>query len=282
MKQLTANVFVETGKPGCNHSFVVTKEGVVCIDTPYRPTDAVAWRDEVKKHGEVRYVIQCEPHADHVTGNPFLPGTLVAHELTRQAMRALTLDQIKERVRAIDPDGMRLLEGYRLRLPGITFSQSMTLHLGDHSFILMNLPGHTAGQTAVYVPQERVVFTGDNVTFKVQPVMREAIPEEWPGSIRFLQSLDVDKVVPGHGEVCDRAYLREWEAFLREFLSTVQGAIERGWTKEQAQEKVSFLDRYPMSPGNEARGPETSRANVGVIWDALIATRKMTEHPPTA
>ena len=253
MKQISANVFVETEKRGCNHSFVETKEGIVCIDTPFRPSDAVAWRDEIKKHGEVRYVIQTEPHVDHVTGNGFLPGTVVAHQGTREAMRTMTLKQIMERVVAIDTDAQRLI-----------------LHLGDHTFRLMNLPGHTGSQTAVHVPEEKVVFTGDNVSYKVQPFMVEAFPEEWLKSLQTVQQLDANVVVPGHGEICDKAYLREWEAFIRECLVTVQGAIERGWTREQALEKISFLHRYPMAPGSEARGPEVMRMNVGRLYDVLL------------
>ncbi len=273
MKQLTPNVFTETGKRGCNHSFVVTREGIVCIDTPFRPTDAVAWREELKKHGDIRFLIQTEPHVDHVTGNGFLGGAVVAQEETRQVMRRMTLKEILERVVAIDTDAQMLMQGYQLRLPSITFAGRMTLHVGDHTFQLTNLPGHTIGQTAVYVPEEKVVFTGDNVSYKVQPFMVEAVPEEWVTSIERLQQLDAKTVVPGHGEVCDKAYLREWESFLRECLVTVQGAIERGWTREQAVEKISFLHRYPMAPGNEARGPEVSRLNVGRIWDALTAKK---------
>ena len=53
MQQLTKNVFVETGVRGCNHGFVKTACGIVMIDTPQKPTDALKWRDEIARHAGV-------------------------------------------------------------------------------------------------------------------------------------------------------------------------------------------------------------------------------------
>jgi len=55
MQKVTDNVYAETEFAGCNPGFVVTSEGVVMIDTPQMPVDAIKWRDEIAKHGHVRY-----------------------------------------------------------------------------------------------------------------------------------------------------------------------------------------------------------------------------------
>jgi len=47
MKQLTRNVFVETGLRGSNHGFVTTSDGIVLIDTPHKPSDAIRLRTDV-------------------------------------------------------------------------------------------------------------------------------------------------------------------------------------------------------------------------------------------
>ena len=57
MQQVTRNVFAETQVRGCNHGFVTTSEGVVMIDSPQKPTDALKWRAEVEKHGQLKYII---------------------------------------------------------------------------------------------------------------------------------------------------------------------------------------------------------------------------------
>ena len=45
----------------------------------------------------------------------------------------------------------------------VVFTGDLTLRVGDHTFDLLHTPGHTPGQIAVHVPEERVVFTGDTV-----------------------------------------------------------------------------------------------------------------------
>jgi len=60
MQKITDNVYAETGFRGCNPGFVITTEGVVMIDTPQLPTDAIRWRDEIAKHGSVRYLINTD------------------------------------------------------------------------------------------------------------------------------------------------------------------------------------------------------------------------------
>ena len=69
LEQVTPNVFTTTKLRGCNPSFVVTSDGVVCIDTPQLPTKAVAMRAAAEAHGSIRYLINTENHVDHIFGN---------------------------------------------------------------------------------------------------------------------------------------------------------------------------------------------------------------------
>ncbi len=269
MRQVTANVYVETGFRGCNPGFVTTREGVVMIDSPFRPSDAVKWRDEIAKKGEVRYLINTEPHGDHTVGNYFFPGVVIAHRGTREALLTTPVNMIHEQVLMMDPEGFSLMEGYRLKLPSIVFDDRLTLYLGDHTFELIHLPGHTPSEIAVYIPQERLVFTGDNVFHKVQTFLHEADPERWLHSLEAIRELDVDVLVPGHGELCGKDYLQEQALFIQEWVDAVKDAIRQGLSCEEAQERISFLDRYPMDIGLEAMGPMVQMMNVARLYDLL-------------
>lgn len=269
MEQVTGNVYVETEFRGCNPGFVVTREGVVMIDSPQRPTDARKWRDVMKAKGEIRFLVNTEPHGDHVTGNFFFPATVVGHQGTRDACASLSLEMIMDRVKQIDPEGIPLMKGYFLKKPSITFSERMFLHVGDHTFELIHLPGHTASETAVHLPEERVVFTGDNVFHKVQAFLHQANPQDWLSSLKKIEELDVDRIIPGHGKVCDKRYLREQASFIEEWVETVREAIGQGLSREEAREKISFLDRYPMDTGLEDWGPEVQKWNVDNLYNLL-------------
>ena len=69
--KVTTSVYVETGYQGANVGYITTEQGVVMVDTPQRPTDAVAWRKQIKKAGEISYLINTHSHGDHFFGNYF-------------------------------------------------------------------------------------------------------------------------------------------------------------------------------------------------------------------
>lgn len=272
MEQIRPNVFLETRLQGCNPGFVVTEEGIVMIDAPQSPSEALKWREYMRRRGEIRYLINTEHHSDHVAGNFFFSAIGVAHQKTRDLIQTLSIDIILERIKAIDPAGLPLMEGFFYKKPSITFSDRLTLYVGQYTFELIYLPGHTAGQIAVYIPEERLVFTGDNIFHKVQAFFYQAYPDEWLQSLKRIGELDVDVIIPGHGEVCDKSYLKEQASFIEEWVEAVKNAIKQGLSKQEAQEKISFLDRYPMDVGLAFKGPEVQRANVDRLYDLLKKT----------
>ena len=269
MEQVSANVYAETGLGGCNPGFVTTGEGIVMIDSPQIPSDAVRWRDEMETKGEIQYIINTEPHRDHIAGNFFFPGKIISHQGTREEIATFTKESIIDRIKNVCPEDMPLMEGYFLKKPHITFTEELTLYMGDHTFELISLPGHTVSQIAVYIPQERVVFTGDNIFHKVQTWFKEAVPFEWLQSLKRIAQLEVDAIVPGHGTVCGKDYIKEQASFIEEWIETVKDAVSQGIPKEEAIKKISFLDRYPMDVGLEAIGPEVQRMNVDRLYDLL-------------
>jgi cyclase len=290
MHQITPSVFVNTEftlplpSRGSNNSFVVTSEGVVMIDTPMLPTYAIRWRDEIGKRGEVRYIINTEHHTDHTAGNYFFPGTIIAQEGVREMFSA-PIEQVSShersqkavsesmdmrdyilwRWRDMDPEGLALAPNFQPRPPSITFSDQLTLYSGEHVFELMHLPGHTLYEAAVYLPQEKVVFTGDNFTNKWQASMTHCYPLEWLDSLKKIEALDVDFVVPGHGEIGDKKDLREFISFVEGAVNTVKKAIDQGMSKEEAVATISFEDQLPA----RHPGPIQQQMNVVRLYDML-------------
>ncbi|MBI2329092.1 MAG: MBL fold metallo-hydrolase [Chloroflexi bacterium] len=269
MQKITANVYAETGFQGCNVGFVVTREGVVMIDTPQMPADAIKWRDEIAQYGPVRYLINTEPHGDHITGNYFFEGTVIAHEGTREAVLAASVAQLKERLRQTAPESLALVKNYRYRPPTITLSQRLTLYVGDHTFRLTHLPGHTPYQVAVYIPEERVVFTSDNIFYKVPSALREAVPYGWLDSLKQLQEMEADVLVPGHGELCDRSYLPQQSAIIQAWIDMVTTAMNQGMSLEEAQDKLPFIDPYTREGKNTPMGQQRQRLNVARLYQVL-------------
>jgi len=281
MQQVTQNVFAETKIRGCNPGYVVTRDGVVVIDTPQLPTHAVRMRRDAERHGPIRYLINTEHHIDHIFGNYFFRGAglVVAHEeVYRQFMVVTPLINpyayAGEAIPTDDPDGASLFPDEETYFkdpnkPTVTFTGDLTLRVGDHTFHLLSTPGHTQGQIAVYIPEERVAFVGDTIFNGCQTWIYEADPDAWLKALKRIGSLEIDYIVPGHGPVCTKECVNVQSAFLREWMTAVALGISRGWSKAECIKQISFLDRFPVDIGQEYMGPRVQEMNVSALYDYL-------------
>ena len=289
MEHVTANVFTTTKLRGCNPSFVSTSDGVVVIDTPQLPTRAVAMRKEAESHGPIRYLINTEHHVDHIFGNYFFKGAgaVVNHQGLYDRFMVVypELDPFayaKESVAGpdakgtdLDEEGLALWpdrdEYYRDPNKGtIVFTGDLTLRVGGHTFHLLHTPGHTPGQLAVHVPEERVVFTGDTVFSGCQTWLMTSNVAEWLDALERIRTLDVDLIVPGHGPVVTKQYLDVQRSHLMEWKSAVATAIAKGWTREETVAGVSFTDRFgPVDIGQGYMLDYIQTWNAGSLYDKL-------------
>ena len=276
MRQLTRNVFVETEIRGCNHGFVTTSDGIVMIDSPHKPSDALKLKAEIAKHGgRLRYIINTEPHGDHWTGNAFFDVPVIAHEGVRKRILETDMHEHVARVATFSPEEPPLLKDYQPNAPVITFQDGMKLHVGDHTFELIHMPGHTMYQAAICIKEEGVVFTSDNIFHKVHTWLQEANPDLWLASLDSLRRLEEEIFVPGHGAVCGKEYLDEQGSFIREWKAYVQSAIERGMTKDEAIARLTDMtDRYPMDVGQNGMAPMVMKRNVANLYDFLTGAWK--------
>ncbi len=272
MQQITSTVFAETQVRGCNHGFVTTSDGVVMIDSPQKPTDALKWKAEIEKHGKLRYIINTEPHGDHWTGNAYFDAPVVAHEGVRTRILETNLAEHLARVGSMGPDEPKLLQGYTPNAPIITFKNGMTLHVGDHTFEMIHMPGHTLYQAAILIKEEGVVFTSDNIFHKVQTYIQEANPNQWLNALNSLRYLDEEIFIPGHGALCDKSYLDEQGTYIMEWVDYVRNAVERGMKKDEAIEDLTDMtDRYPMDVGQDGTSPRVMKMNVANLYDFILA-----------
>ena len=187
MRQLTENVFIETEQRGSNHGIVTTTDGIVLIDRPAQaerhPAPA---RRTSSAAAPLRYILNTEPHGDHWTVERLLRRAGGRPRgRARRASWPRTWTSTCARVATFGPDEPRLLEGYRPNAPVITFKDEMRLHVGNTTFRMISMPGHTPYQAAVVVEEEGVVFTSDNIFCKCHTWLQEADPDAVARGARF-------------------------------------------------------------------------------------------------
>jgi cyclase len=306
--KLTENVYTETYVSssthlGCSPSFVVTSEGCILVDSPQQPSTAEEYKREVDERGGARYLIYTEPHSDHHMSAFLFDATVVGHELLKRELESppgysditewlkghgfIEEAEHRERVKrkgkrfvaemisASEPESAAVYKDWKFCLPSITYEgDGMRLYLGDHTFHLIWTPGHTVGQSAVYVPEEKVLFTGDTVFYRVTPLLgAKNHLFKWLDSLKKLNELDVRYVVPGHGGVCDKSGIKEQIEYFEEMIHAVQSGIERGWKREACAERLHrrFHGRYPPSRGSERIGGAWTHRNLTWTFDELTA-----------
>ena len=111
------------------------------------------------------------------------------------------------------------------------------------------MPGHTAPQTSVHVPEEGVVFTGDNVFHKCRSWLQECDPWEWLAALRSIEALDVETIIPGHGEPCTKAYLKEQGQIVENWVGYIERFVDRGLSPDEILKEpleVTKQDPYPI------------------------------------
>jgi len=281
VEQVTKNVYAETKIRGCNPAFAVTAEGVVVIDTPQLPTHAVRMRKLAESRGPIRYIINTEHHVDHIFGNYYFrgAGTVISHVETSKNFMVIypeinPYEYAREAISTDDPEGKEIWPDEKtyfanMNKPTVTFDGNMTIRLGNHTFEIFHTPGHTPGQLAVFIPEERVVCVGDTIFHGCQTWLYASDIETWIKSLDFLKTLDADYIIPGHGPVCTKMEMDVQKAFLLEWVTSVQVALSKGWTKEECLKKISFLDRFPVDIGQEFMGEHVTKNNISALYDKL-------------
>lgn len=103
------------------------------------------------------------------------------------------------------------------------FLKEGSLKLGDKQFLVMETPGHSPGGICLYWPEKALLISGDTVFY--MGVGRTDLPggdmDMLGQSIRKLSSLDVEFLIPGHGDMVrgSQPISRNFEMLLSEFFA---------------------------------------------------------------
>ena len=176
-----------------------------------------------------------------------------------------------------DPEAAPLIpdrDEYYAALPRgtVVFTGDLTLRVGDHTFHCLWTPGHTPGQLAVHVPEERVVFTGDTIFSECQTWLMTSNVDQWIEALERIRQLDVDYLVPGHGPVQTIKYVDTQRAVLLAWKAAVADAVAKGWTREETIARVRFDDAFgPVDVGQAYMMDHIQNNNAGSLWDKLTA-----------
>jgi cyclase len=253
-----------------NTGFAVGPQGVVAIDscaTAYR-TRAFREAIETVTTAPVRTLVNTHHHGDHTFGNALFPeATIVGHEQTRA--EAIAFGPARELPWWQNPDW----GGLPLEPPFLTFTEGITLHLGDLRAEIRHVgtPAHTTNDSVIWFPERSTLFCGDLIFHGGTPFL---LMGSVTGAIEALENtvrpLEPQTVVPGHGPVFhDETPLEDTLTYLRfvlelaergraEDIPPLQAARDTGLGRfadwSDAERLVGNLHRAYAELGDTPRG----------------------------
>ncbi len=246
--------------PQGNTTVIIGDREVLVVDSCYLPSSAREDIADIRKwtNKPVRYLVNTHWHFDHTMGNgaysDAFPGlSIIAHiETARQSAgynpgwferfpkRGDRLKQVLDSGK--DGNGKVLTESERKeyataiagiapvqeefrsvvdRTPTLTFDSEMRIDLGNRQVHILHLGrGNTAGDAIIFLPKEKIIMTGDLVVHPV-PYMFGGYPAAFGGTLRRLDQLNFDTMIPGHGEVMRTENARAYVRLLIEFIEAV-------------------------------------------------------------
>jgi cyclase len=241
-----------------NSGIIVGEEGVTLIDSGYSPAAGRAIREDIARITDrpVTAVIVTHHHFDHSWGNQVFAGArIIGHANARTAMAndpAVQLQGIRAMAATAGPWFGLSAEEFHYQLdeltitpPTITYTESMSLWVEGREVQLRYLgPGHTFGDTFIYLPAEKLLFGGDMICNHLIPVVGEGDPFNFGKVLeRVDKEIEVTAIVPGHGPLSDKRDLRDFASCLRELCDAVREARNAGAPDPRtAYEQVSHRD----------------------------------------
>jgi glyoxylase-like metal-dependent hydrolase (beta-lactamase superfamily II) len=231
--RLSANAYAYTAEGDPNTGVVIGTDAVMVIDTQATPVMA---RDVIHRIREVtdkpiKYVVLSHYHAVRVLGASAYGAE---HIISSQDTHDLIVERGAQDYKSEFERFPRLFRGGDtipgLTWPTLTFKGEMTLWLGKLEVKIMQLGrGHTKGDTVVWLPKDRVLFSGDLVEYAATPYTGDAYLSDWPATLDRIVALKPRALVPGRGDALTTpAKVRAGIAGTRAFVTKMFASVKKG------------------------------------------------------
>jgi len=244
--EVAPGLFYQYHHQESNNAFLVTDEGVLVIDARQHPRRAEELLATIRKYTDkpIKWLVNTHAHGDHYFGNSVFKregATLIAHRDTAGMMKAHYGLEMKRRMgyfkqRQYDPGEVKLV------LPDVTFDSKLTLTLGGRTVELLYMgPGQNPGDTLVYFPQERVIFTGGPFSKNswANPSFTPSM-SNWVEMLRKIAAMDVDIYLGGHGDIGNKQDVLHEAQMLADFDAGMREAVAKGMSKDDIIKNVKF------------------------------------------
>jgi len=273
-QELAPGIYINMKYRGCTPGFIHTEEGIVLIDAPLIPQQAIDWRNQITAlypESPFLYMINTDHHRGHALGNQyFMPIQVIAHERAHKEMAGYT-DNFKERVRNSfkrEPEIQDQLNDIEIIPPHVTYTEGASLLYGTREIEIIYVGGHTSATSIVWLPAEKLCFVGDIVWADQHPYMAQGNTIEWLEALELIRNLGAEHLVPGHGPICtpdDTYKVGEYIHFIR---GRVLDYYKEGKNKNETKNGLvgEVLEWFPVPPERKAKIESQIKSGINRVY----------------
>jgi glyoxylase-like metal-dependent hydrolase (beta-lactamase superfamily II) len=269
--QVSKNIYAFIGDTGmrsyenegmnANAGFIVTKAGVVVVDSGSTYLVAKAMHEAIKKITQqpVKYVINTGGQDHRWLGNGYFKEQGAQIIASRKALADMQERGAME-LAALKPELREKLAGTQIVYPERLFDQSDSLKLGGEEIQLLYFQGgHTPGDAVVWLAKSRTLFSGDLVfADRMLGILPVSNSKDWLASVEKIEKLNPKVIIPGHGTVCDLTKARhDTKEYLTLLRNHMRKAYDAGSDLQNAidtldQSAFRYLEHYDLLKGGNA------------------------------
>jgi glyoxylase-like metal-dependent hydrolase (beta-lactamase superfamily II) len=254
--QLSENAYAYTAEGDPNSGVIIGDDGVLVVDTTATPAMAKDLIARIRSVTDkpIKYVVLSHYHAVRVLG-----ASAYFSEGAQQIIASRgTYEMIVERGEADMKSEIerfpRLFSGVEtvpgLTWPTLVFDQEISLFLGKLEVKIAHLgAGHTRGDTVVWLPSQKVLFSGDLVEYEAACYCGDAQLAQWPATLEALRALGAEKLVPGRGPaLTSPAEVNKGLDYTRDFVTTLLQSGRDAVARQLDLKGAMALARKAMDP----------------------------------
>jgi glyoxylase-like metal-dependent hydrolase (beta-lactamase superfamily II) len=278
MKQIAPNIYVSTEYHYINVGCVVGPKGVVCIDAPTLPEDALDWRRQILglEAGPIVYTVLTDTHPHRLLCARLLEAPVVtsraAYELAAEYSRGFWRNTVR-RLRRYHPEQEAALKSLEPSLPEILFSHTLTLHKGGADVTIESVEGAAPGSAWIDLRDENILFVGDTLVVGRPPAMNETPDTKaWLDTLSTLRRSRFADVtfVPGRGAVSDQTATEPLSEYIRVARRRMRSLHRDGKPRDDVTDFTDeLLSLFSLSDAERNRFRRRVRNGLKRVYDEL-------------
>jgi glyoxylase-like metal-dependent hydrolase (beta-lactamase superfamily II) len=254
--RLSENAFAYTAEGDPNSGVVIGDDSVLVVDATATPVMARALIARIREITDkpIKHVVLSHYHAVRVLGASAYASEGCQHIVASRGTYEMIVERGAQDMKSEIERFPRLFQAVE-SIPGLTwptlvFEKKITLYLGKLEVRILHVgPGHTKGDTIVWLPQQRILFSGDLVEYQAAAYTGDAQLEEWPDTLARLRSMQPAKLVPGRGPALeDPEQVNAGLDYTNDFVTTLFTCARESVAAGRTLRETFHYTRTKMDP----------------------------------